>query len=112
MRAINAYSISSPQLHNPFKRIDFISFHSYGHNYIHNELLAHLSRLPIANISFIYSMEIEPILLPRSIDLGSSVVVESIEFAVRVDAPGLGFLSRVVFVPYAGEFHLYNRYLA
>ena len=51
-------------------------------------------------------MDVEPVFLPGSFDLGATVVVVSVELALGIDEPGLGLLGRVVGVSDSGEFHL------
>jgi hypothetical protein len=52
------------------------------------------------------SMNIPPVLLPWSIDLGPTVIVKTIEFALGIDSPSLGLLSRIIWILNSRKLHL------
>ena len=53
-------------------------------------------------------MEIEPILLPGSFDLWSTMVIKSIKLTFWINKPSLWFLSRIILIPDPSKLHLIN----
>src|SRR5580704_9232482 len=53
-------------------------------------------------------MDVEPILLPWPIYLWSAMVIETIEFTFRINAPCLWLLSGIIRISDSSELHLIN----